>query len=162
MFELYQVGLAFTSLLLGVIIWAGVTWKNRAKAQDLELATPSYTEFSEQGISGHYVATTFADRPLDRVSAHGLGFAGKSIIEVSEGGVQISRVGEKSFQIKKLSLLDLTRSSAVIDRAVEKDGLLSLRWKLGDTELESHFRFTSSQSRDHVAREVSNLLVGVK
>jgi len=59
-------------------------------------------------------------------------------------------------------LLDLTRSSAVIDRAVEKDGLLSLRWKLGDTELESHFRFTSSQSRDHVAREVSNLLVGVK
>jgi hypothetical protein len=162
MFELYQVGLAFSLMLLGVIVWAGMSWRKRAKAQGLELVTPPYTDFSEQGISGYYVATTFADRPLDRVSGHGLGFAGKSNIEISDSGVQISRVGEKSFQIGKLSLLDLSRSSAVIDRAVEKDGLLSIRWKLGDTELESHFRFTSSRSRDQVAREVSNLLVGVK
>ena len=162
MFELYQVGLAFISLLVGLIIWAGVTWNKRSKAQDSELVTPTYTEFSTKGISGFYVATTFADRPLDRVSAHGLGFAGKANVEASQQGVQVSRNGEKSFLIARQSLVDLSRTSVVIDRAVEKDGLLSLRWNLGNTQLESHFRFASSEARNEVAGKVSELLVGAK
>jgi hypothetical protein len=162
MFELYQVGLAFISLLLGLIIWAAVTWNKRSKVQDHQLATPTYTEFSSQGSVGFYVATTFADRPLDRVSAHGLGFAGRANVEVSEQGVQVSRIGERSFLIEKESLIDLSRTAGVIDKVVEKDGLLSMRWKLGDTELESHFRFTSSLARDEVANKASQLLVGIK
>jgi hypothetical protein len=162
MFELYQVGLAFIALLLGLVIWAGVTWRKRAKAQDQELAIPRYTDFSDLGESGQYVATTFADRPLDRVSAHGLGFAGKANIMVSNAGIQISRTGEKSFLIPRSSLLDLARTSGVIDKVVEKDGLLSIRWRLGEVEVESHFRFTRSAVRDEVASEIANLLVGAR
>jgi hypothetical protein len=162
MFELYQVGLAFISLLVGVIIWAGVTWRKRASAQDIQIARPAYTDFSPYGSSGFYVATTFADRPLDRVSAHGLGFAGKANIEVSEQGIKISRIGERSFWIERASLIDLARTSGVIDKVVEKGGLLSLRWKLGSSELETHLRFTSSLVRDDVAVKISNLLVGAK
>jgi hypothetical protein len=162
MFELYQVGLAFVSLLIGIIVWAGVTWSKRSKAQDADFPTPHFTEFSNEGVDGFYVATTFADRPLERVSAHGLGFAGRANVDVSGLGLKVSRVGEKSFLIEKASLIDLSRTSGVIDRVVEKDGLLSFRWKLGGTELESHFRFTSSVARDDFASRVASLLVGAK
>jgi hypothetical protein len=162
MFELYQVGLAFAAVLLGVIAWAGVTWRKRSKAQDLEIATPEYTEFSNVGTNGYYIATTYAGQPLHRVSAHGLGFAGKAFLDVSEQGVRVHRIGERSFRIDSSSLLDLARTSGVIDKVVEKDGLLSLRWKLGATELETHLRFANSQSMDEIALRVSKLIVGVK
>ena len=162
MFELYQVGLAFVALLLGVIAWAGVTWRNKSKAQDSELATPEFTVFSNTGTNGFYVATTFADRPLDRVSAHGLGFAGKAFVDVSDQGVSVYRIGERSFRIDSSALLNLNRTSGVIDKVVEKDGLLSLRWILGATELETHLRFPNSLSRDEIAMKVSRLIVGVK
>ena len=162
MFELYQVGLAFVTLIIGLIVWAGVTWRNRAKAQDRQLATPEFTDFSDAGSSGLYVATTFADRPLDRVSGHGLGFAGKANVNVSDSEVQVFRSGEKSFVINSSALVNLSRSSGVIDKVVEKDGLLSLRWQLGETELESHFRFANSQARDEIALKVTKLIVGTK
>jgi hypothetical protein len=162
MFELYQVGLAFAAVLLGVIAWAGLTWRKRSKAQDLEIATPEYTEFSNVGTNGYYIATTYAGQPLHRVSAHGLGFAGKAFLDVSEQGVRVHRIGERSFRIDSSSLLDLARTSGVIDKVVEKDGLLSLRWKLGATELDTHLRFANSQSRDEIALRVSKLIVGVK
>jgi hypothetical protein len=162
MFELYQAGLAFAAVFLGVIAWAGVTWRIRSKAQDLEIATPEYTEFSNVGTNGYYIATTYAGQPLHRVSAHGLGFAGKAFLDVSEQGVRVHRIGERSFRIDSSSLLDLARTSGVIDKVVEKDGLLSLRWKLGATELETHLRFANSQSRDEIALRVSKLIVGVK
>jgi hypothetical protein len=162
MFELYQVGLIFIAVLIGVISLAGVTWRKKSKAQDLVLATPEYTEFSNTGTNGFYVATTFAGRPLNRVSAHGLGFAGKAFLDVSDQGVRVHRIGERSFRIDSSALVDLARTSGVIDKVVEKDGLLSLRWVLGTTELETHFRFANSQSRDEIALKVSKLIVGVK
>lgn len=162
MFELYQVGLAFILLLISVFVWAGVAWKKKSKAQGTEIAAPVFIEFDNQGSSGFYVATTFAGRPLDRVSAHGLGFAGKANVDVSGEGVAISRIGEKSFMIAKKSLIDLSRTSGVIDKVVEKDGLLSLRWNLGTNALESHFRFSSSSVRDEVATKITKLLVSAK
>jgi hypothetical protein len=162
MFELYQVGLAFVAVLLGVIVLAGATWRKKSKAQDLELATPEYTEFSNTGTNGYYVATTFAGRPLNRVSAHGLGFAGKAFLDVSDQGLKVYRVGERSFRIDSSAFLYLFRTSGVIDKVVEKDGLLSLRWMLGETELETHLRFANSQSRDEIAIKLSKLIVGVK
>ncbi len=162
MFELYQVGLAFVAVLLGVIAWAGAIWHKKSKAQDLELATPEYIEFSNVGTNGFYVATTYADLPLNRVSAHGLGFAGKAFLDVSDRGVRVHRIGERSFRIDSSALIDLRRTSGVIDKVVEKDGLLSLRWKLGVTELETHLRFANNKSRDEIAHDVSKLIVGVK
>jgi hypothetical protein len=160
MFELYQVGLAFIALLLGVFVWAVFAWKKRVKLQDLQLPRPWFTDYSSDGSRGFYVATTFAKRPLDRVSAHGLGFAGKANVSVSNLGVQISRTGESSFIISRSSIVELARSSAVIDKAVERDGILTIVWTLGDAELESHFRFASSKARDEIASKTSELLVG--
>jgi hypothetical protein len=158
MLELYQVGLIAIAILLGFIALAAKGWKNREISQGIVLDKPHFTEFTDEGSIGSYVATTFADRPLDRVSAHGLGYPGKARVFVSNAGVQISRSGEKCFLISSSSILGISRTSAVIDRAVEKDGLLSLRWKLGESELESHLRFASAATRDLVAVHVSEIL----
>jgi hypothetical protein len=83
-------------------------------------------------------------------------------VSVSSQGVEIYRTGERSFKIDSSALLDLARTSGVIDKVVEKDGLLSLRWKLGNSELESHFRFANSQARDEIVVQVSELIVRVK
>ena len=162
MLELYQVGLIAIAVLCVLIALAARSWVKKANTQNIVLAMPQFSEFVDDGDSGSYVATTFAGRPLDRVSAHGLAYAGKARVLVDDKGVQISRTGEKSFLIGKASLLSVSRSSAVIDKAVEKDGLLSLRWKLGESEVETHLRFTSAQSRDFVATGASELLRSIK
>ena len=161
MFELYQVGLAFIATLFGLVVLAGVTWRKRSNTQGVTIEAPEFVEFSNAGSACFYVATTFADRPLDRVTAHGLGFAGKACLDVTDECINVFRSGERSFRINASSLIDLSRTSGVIDKAVERNGLLSVRWRLGDKELESYFRFTGSQSRDEFASKVSNLLVGV-
>jgi hypothetical protein len=159
--ELYQVGLIALAILGAFVLLSIQAWFRRTNRQATSLASPQFTDFINNGRAGSYVTTTFAERALDRISAHGLGFSGKALVLVNEDGVQVSRKGEKSFLINKASLVGLSRSSAVIDKAVEKDGLLSLRWRLGDSEVESHFRFASSEEREIVAREVSSLVGGV-
>lgn len=161
MLELYQVGLIALALLVAFVLLAIQAWFKRTSRQATSLATPQFTDFIDNGRAGSYVTTTFAEKALDRISAHGLGFSGKALVMVNKDGVQVSRKGEKSFLINKASLVGLSRSSAVIDKAVEKDGLLSLRWRLGDSEVESHFRFASSDDRESLAREVSSLIGGV-
>jgi hypothetical protein len=103
-----------------------------------------------------YVATTFADRPLDRVVAHGLAHRGVAFLSITETGVEISRTGEFSFLIPKSDLIQVGSTSAVIDRAVEKEGLVSIRWKLGSQALESHFRFVDAKLRSSSKSELSN------
>lgn len=162
MLELYQVGIAFVALLVGLIIWAGVVWSKRSKLQDQQIPSPEFIEYSNVGASGYYVATTFADRPLVRVSGHGLGFAGKARVAVTKDGIFISRIGEKSFRIPVSDFIAFERSSFVIDKAVEKDGLMSLRWKLGEAVLESYLRFPNAEQKQSFESSVSKLLVGIK
>jgi len=52
----------------------------------------------------------------------------------------------------------LDRSSATIDRGVERDGLAQLRWMLGSTEIMTSFRITQNQEANfsnlqHVVEE---------
>lgn len=158
MLELYQVGLIAIAILVVFIFLAARGWSRRTMTQGDLMEKPFFTDYKDEGSIGSYVATTFADRPLERVSAHGLGYPGKARVFVDKSGVQISRTGEKCFQIRSPFLLGISRTSAVIDKAVEKDGLLSLRWKLGESEVESHLRFANAAARDLVANDVSALL----
>lgn len=159
MIELYQFGLAFVALLLGLFVWAGIVWSNRSRAQAKLFVEPHRIDFSTRGVAGYYVATTYGDRPLERVTAFGLGFAGRASVHLSGEGIDVFRKGEISFRIPNSALLDVKRTSVVIDKAVEQGGILSFRWRLGDIDLESHFRFASSSARDELASTASSMLV---
>lgn len=159
--ETYQVGLISLALfaLFGII--AFITWRRRITLQALSLEIPVGIEGSFSGSNCFYVATTFSERPLERVIAHGLAHRGHARLAVTEFGVEVSRVGEFSFLIPKAALVDVSLGSAVIDRAVEKEGLVVIKWKLGAVELQTYFRFVSSELRLE-ALEALGPLVGAR
>jgi hypothetical protein len=156
--QTYQVGLIGLAIFAVFILIAFFSWRSKAKKQSALFPAPKAPDTKSNGTQGFYVATTFADRPLDRVLAHGLAHRGSASVAVGNQGVSVHRVGEKGFFIPLSDLIAVTRTSSVIDRAVEKDGLISLRWRLGETEIESHFRFVAADKRDELLTEINQLV----
>ena len=158
--ETYQVGLIALGLFSLFAITALITWRRRMAVQALLLEVPVGIESSFAATNCFYVATTFSERPLERVIAHGLAHRGHARLAVTGSGVEVSRVGEFGFLIPAADLIEVSLGSAVIDRAVEKEGLVVIKWRLGAVELQTHFRFVSSEFRSE-ALEALKPLVGV-
>jgi hypothetical protein len=108
-----------------------------------------------------YASTVFGDSQLNRVWAHGLGGRGKAKIFVDAAGVSLERIGEPSILIPAQDLLALGRVSATIDKGVEKNGLLALTWRLGDTELVTNLRVVNPKNRNQIESAIENA-TGVK
>ena len=157
--ETYQVGLITLGLFSLFAITALITWRRRMAVQALLLEVPVGIESSFAATNCFYVATTFSERPLERVIAHGLAHRGHARLAVTGSGVEVSRVGEFGFLIPAADLIEVSLGSAVIDRAVEKEGLVVIKWRLGAVELQTHFRFVSSELRSE-ALEALKPLVG--
>ena len=126
--------------------------------QQMLVQKPVEVARSAVGLKCLYIATTFADRPLERVVAHGMAHRGWAFLLVTESGLEVSRIGDLSFLIPKADLIRIGSVSAVIDRAVEKDGLVSIKWKLGSQDIESHFRFVDTKLRSSSLAQLSTLV----
>ena len=157
--ETYQVGLIALGLFSLFAITALITWRRRMAVQALLLEVPVGIESSFAATNCFYVATTFSERPLERVIAHGLAHRGHARLAVTGSGVEVSRVGEFGFLIPAADVIEVSLGSAVIARAVEKEGLVVIKWRLGAVDLQTHFRFVSSELRSE-ALEALKPLVG--
>jgi hypothetical protein len=156
--ETYHVGLISLAFFAVLGLLAVVSWRRRISKQQELLPSPSSVSSSSAGFKCFYVATTFADRPLERVIAHGLAHRGVAYLLITDSGLEVSRTGETGFLVPRSDLIQVGSVSAVIDRAVEKDGLVVIKWKLGSEELESHFRFVDSQLRASSVSQLSALV----
>jgi hypothetical protein len=156
--QTYHVGLMALALFTVLSLLAYWSWVSRMRKQEKALMVPEFIEHSGMGENAQYVATIFADRPLDRVVAHGLAHRGRASISIAPSGVSICRTGERSFLIPQRQLASVTTGSAVIDRAVEKDGLISIRWTLGEVELETYLRIVSASERSTVLSNLKDLV----
>jgi hypothetical protein len=156
--ETYQVGLLSLAFfgLWGVYAYYG--WRRKISKQEESLLSPAIIDFNDSGLKTSYVATTFSGRPLDRVAAYGLAHRGNAWLNISFEGLQVNRSGERSFLIPRESLIELSERSAVIDRAVEKNGLTTISWLLGNQMLDSHFRFVSSKTRAEFVAELKEFI----
>ncbi len=151
-------GLIGLAVFVALALLAFSAWRRRISKQQMSLPIPFEISGTTDGHKCLYVATTFADRPLERVIAYGLAHRGEAVLSSSTAGLEVTRTGEKCFLIPKSELLDVNAASAVIDRAVEKNGLVSIKWKLGSTELESHFRFVDSNQRSKAVSDISIMI----
>jgi hypothetical protein len=135
------------ALLVLALIGMAWSWRRRGRAQrgltlppvPQDLGAPALT------VSGLLVATTFADRPLDRVVADGLGFRAAATLAVTPGGVLVDRAGGAPFLVPADGLPAAGTASWALDRGVERDGLTVLPWALTDADgaavpVESAFR----------------------
>lgn len=156
--QTYQVGL-LGLLIFGIFVAiAFLTWRSKGQKQARFLEAPIFIDSIPEGVQGFYVATTFGGRPLDRVVAHGLAHRGMAMVKARADGLAIYRKGESSFLIPKSDIISVFRSSAVIDRAVEKNGLVSVKWRLGAEELETHFRFVGASDRQTILSDLDELV----
>lgn len=117
--------------------------RRRRIQQERLLPSIENKELTKQLFSCLYVATVFADRPLERVWAHGLGGRGRATVGLSGSYLVISRIGERSIAIPIGSIHLLSRGGATIDRGVEKGGLVQIHWNLGETGLLTSLRIIS-------------------
>ncbi|MEO5922179.1 MAG: hypothetical protein ABIQ01_13650 [Pseudolysinimonas sp.] len=89
-----------------------------------------------------YVATTRADAPLDRITIAGLGFRARAVVTTAPSGVVLDLAGRGPVFIPKTSIRGVGRATWTIDRVVDADGLIFLRWVLGTTAIDSYLRST--------------------
>lgn len=138
-----------SAIALVAVIASLIYLSNRSvrKAQESAMPEPSRPAAFDDGVAAYYVSTVFADSPLKRVWAWGLGGRGKALVAVDSSGVSVERQGELGLFISRESLTGISRASATIDKGVEKDGLIALLWRLGDEELATHLRIVSRSQR---------------
>lgn len=110
----------------------------------------------------HYVGTSHTGNTLERIAVRPLAYRGRADLEVHASGVAIGITGESAFFIPVERIETVATAQSTIDRAVERDGLLALRWRLAnDTSVESFFRVVDPAERQQLL-EALNALVAAK
>lgn len=140
-------------VVLFTLVWWG--WRGRVRRQSGLQQLPDAPADPLAGLmmraEGQYVVTTYADQPLERIAAHGLGVRGNAEVLVSEAGVYINRQGSPDVFIPRDHLLDVSTASGMVGKFVEREGLVVFRWSLGETPVDTGFRARyGEQSRELV------------
>jgi hypothetical protein len=137
--------LAIVAVVAVVFILMALSWRARRRRQAGigELASPP-SDFGDPTYTDDllYVATTRADAPLDRVTIAGLGFRARAVVTAAPSGIVLDLAGRGPVFISKAAIRGVGRATWTIDRVVDADGLIFVRWVLGTTELDSYLRST--------------------
>lgn len=151
-----------TALIVFLIVAAFRAWRSRSEAQQAQFSAPlewlEHPTGSRQWANLQYVATSVRNEPLNRVTAHGLGSRGFGKITASADGILIERTGERAIGIPFAQFDGVSRSSAAIDRAVEKDGLIQIDWHQDSFALSTYIRATNNDTRTNLFEYLSQLL----
>jgi len=102
-----------------------------------------------------YVASTRAEAPLDRVTIAGLGFRARAVVTTAPSGIVLDLAGRGPVFIPKAAVRGVGRATWTIDRVVDTDGLIFVRWVLGTTEIDSYLRSTDP---DRLITELTALI----
>jgi hypothetical protein len=78
--------------------------------------------------------------PLDRITIAGLGFRARAVITTAPSGIVLDLAGRGPVFIPTSAVRGVGRATWTIDRVVDTDGLVFLRWVLGTTEIDSYLR----------------------
>jgi hypothetical protein len=146
-------GAVFLVLASALFVAMARTWRTRSRKQaDLVPGVPVPAGLGQPVGSwdGFVVATTFADAPLERVTAGGLGFRSRGGFTVHPEGVIVSIAGVPDRWVASDHIRGADRQHVVIDRVVEPGGLIRLRWTATGTaavtDLDTYFRFPESDA----------------
>lgn len=146
-------------LMIGAMVRG---WRRRGSAQQDLPPLPQATaggralEVAADAVNarGVYVSTTLAEQPLERVVAHGLGARSRATLtEAADAGrtvLLVEREGAPSFQIPLADVASLHTAPGMAGKWVGGDGLLVLRWRLGETLLDTGFRLDRPEDRDRL------------
>ena len=154
--------IAFLLLLLGLMY---LGWRRRQRRQSgIPRPLPVPAEVGEPRLSldAFYVATTVADDPLNRIAVGGLGFRGRAVVAVHddpsrERGVVLGIAGEPDAWLPVRHIDRVDRSTATIDRVVERGGLVRIGWRLGDNAVDTYLRVGDAASQSALLAALARL-----
>src|SRR5690625_1333098 len=96
-----------------------------------------------------YVATVLADQPLERVVAHGLGARSTAQVTVGSAGTwRLERSGAPSLTIAADTVETNDSAPGMVGKFIGGDGVLVIRWRLGDHLLDTGLRLAHRFDHD--------------
>jgi len=128
-------------------------WRARGRRQSgiaaprvppADLGGPAFT------LTGTYVSTTTAGQFLDRVVAHGLGPRAAAELAVHPSGLVLSRDGADPLFVPAADVVGLGDSAGMAGKVLARPEILLIRWRAGDTVLDTGFRPGSRADRADV------------
>ncbi|MDR2255846.1 MAG: hypothetical protein LBE25_07620 [Arthrobacter sp.] len=130
-------------VVLGVIALILLGWRNRQRRQEhvpAPVAVPQTLSEPRVEIEGTYVVTTSAGDRLDRIAVHQLGTRGPALLSVGDDGVAVLREGNPNFFVPAGSLELVDTTSNMVGKAVERDGIVVLRYTHDGFGFDTGFR----------------------
>ena len=141
--------LILTALIVVVFVlcllamWWG--YRNRARRQGAVL--PEFPQPPEslprdvlEPATGVYISTTTAASWQDRVAIGDIGFRAAATMHLTDDGVLFDRKGADDVWIPAASVVSARTDRAIAGKVMGRDGLLVVRWRLGEHELDTGFR----------------------
>ncbi|WP_226832051.1 hypothetical protein [Brachybacterium sp. FME24] len=147
--------LALVALFVLVLILMAWGWRRRGRSQEC-LPAPSSASLDELGeesaigpLEAIYVSTVLAQQPLERVVAHSLGQRSAAQVAVGSAGTwHIVREGVQALTIPADSVDEVTAGPGIAGKFIGGDGILILRWRLGDQLLDTGLRLARREDHD--------------
>lgn len=142
--------LALMVLALAGALWG---WKRRQArytgvAGELRRDVPTSAPTFE--VPALYVATTETDNPMERVAAGPLSYRSRATLRVHPEGLSVTIPGEAPFLMPSRPSIQAGLATWTIDRVVEPDGLVMVRWQLGSRDVDSYFRIVDGDPHEFV------------
>jgi len=148
------------------VLLAARAWQKRKEEQTTKFDSPlealDYFGELKAKSSGFYVATTYSENHLERISAFGLGARGICQILVFSEGLLLIRNGERPLAIESSALVSISSNQVAIDKAVEPNGLMTITWKQNSSLLATHLRIVDKDNRNRVQDSINSLLTRAK
>lgn len=116
-------------------------WRNlKARQQQIPEPYEGFEDAIEHSFAGMYVATTKFEDWLDRIAVHDLGVRSNATLELGEQGLHILRPGTRDVHVRWEHFDRVVRSSGMIGKFVEKNGLIIVSWEKDGYTFDTGFR----------------------
>ena len=139
-------------LALAAMAWG---WRRRGRSQQ-HLPAPGTSTLQQLGeglahgpVDAVYVDTVLAEQPLERVVAHGLGQRARATVSLGDAGSwQLEREGAPDLTIPAAAVTEVLSGPGMAGKFIGGDGLLIIRWRLGDQLLDTGLRLARRADHD--------------
>ncbi|MGO1895258.1 MAG: PH-like domain-containing protein [Brachybacterium sp.] len=139
-------------LILAAMAWG---WRRRGRSQQ-HLPAPLDSSLEELGegidhgpVDAVYVDTVLAEQSLERIVAHSLGQRANAAVTLGDGGSwRLEREGPADLTIPGSAVSEITSGPGMAGKFIGGDGLLIIRWRLGDQLLDTGLRLARRADHD--------------
>ena len=146
--------LVLLCLVLIALTLAGMRrgWRNRLERQSvLPDLLPAPAELGAELLrtEGVYVGTTYASSWQDRVIHAGLGERAAVVATLHGAGLLLDREGAEPIFVPRASWVEARLAPGLAGKVMGEGGLLVLRWRLGDAQLDTGLRADDKSTYPH-------------